>query len=358
MDGLEVARRRLHNEHLSGPPCADPLSVVRRLTAVQAQEYAVAKWSVAQRCSGVDDATVQRLVDDGTILRTHVLRPTWHFVPGEDLGWIQALTGPRVHVFNGYYTRGHGLDAETASRTNKVIASALRGGNHLTRRELGEALAAAGFPATGNKLAYVVMFAELEGLIANGVMRGRQHTYALVDERVPAPRVLPPEAALAELTLRYFRSHGPATVKDFSWWSSLTAAQIREGIALAGLVSDTVDGRTVWFPPDTDPAPPPPDALLLQGYDEYVVAYSDTKFVYNVSGRSPAPGRYTDNMMFHPIAFGGQLGAFWRRLAKPKGITIEIDLLVMPTRRQRAALREELDRYERFAGLPLTVVEV
>ncbi|HTF09709.1 MAG TPA: winged helix DNA-binding domain-containing protein [Asanoa sp.] len=358
MEASEIAPRRLHQQHLAGPPCADPVAAVRRLGCVQAQEYAVAKWSLGQRCApGVTDADVQRLLDDGTILRTHLLRPTWHFVLGEELGWIQAVTAHRVHVFNGHYNRMHGLDAATAAATTKVITDALRGGNHLTRKELAAALSDAGFSATGNKLAYVVMFAELDGLIANGVQRGKQHTYALVEERAPAPRRLDPIAGLAELTRRYFTSHGPATIKDFAWWSSLTVAEIKRGIAACGaaLASEVVDGRTLWFAADAPAPAPPPAAALLQGYDEYVVAYSDTKFAYNLAGASPAPGQYTENMMFHPIAFDGQVGALWRRKAGPKGIALDIDLLIDPTERQRRALKTEIDRYEAFAGLPVTV---
>ncbi|MDG4824381.1 winged helix DNA-binding domain-containing protein [Asanoa sp. WMMD1127] len=361
MDATEIGPRRLHQQHLAGPPSADPVEAVRRLGCVQAQEYAVAKWSLGQRSGGgVTDAAVQSLLDEGVILRTHILRPTWHFVLGSELGWIQAATAHRVHVFNGYYNRGHGLTPEVAARTNEVITSALRGGNHLTRNELGAALAAAGFEATGNKLAYVVMFAELEGLIANGVMRGKQHTYALVSERVPDPVTLSAPEALAELTRRYFTSHGPATVKDFAWWSSLTVAEIKQGIALCGdaLAHEVVDGRTLWFAADAPPPAPAPAASLLQGYDEYVVAYSDTKFVYNVASASPDPGRYTDNMMFHPIAFDGQVGAFWRRKVKPKGIALEIDLLIEPTARHRKALAAEIDRYAAFTGLPVTVTYV
>lgn len=359
MDGLEIAHRRLHAQRLVGPPLPDPVSVVRHFGAMQAQEYAVAKWSVAQRTTGVDDAAMQKLIDDGSILRTHVLRPTWHFVAAEDLGWLQALTGPRVQVFNRYYNRQHGLDDEVAARTNKLIAGALRGGNHLTRVEVGEVLAAGGFPATGNKLAYVVMRAELDGVVANGAMRGRQHTYALVEERVAAARALDPDAALAELTLRYFTAHGPATVRDFAWWSSLTATQIKRGLDLVGdaLACDVVEGRTVWFRPGAAP-PPRPSALLLQGYDEYVVAFSDTKFAFNLGGGSPAPGRYPENSMMHPIAVDSQLVGFWRRTVKGRGLALELDLFGRITAAQRRALDKEIERYGAYAGVPLTVTTV
>jgi hypothetical protein len=144
MDAMEIAHRRLHNQRLSGPPADDPVAVVRELGAVQSQEYAIAKWSLGQRCQGVDDRTVQHAIDSGAIVRTHALRPTWHFVAAEDVGWIQALTGPRVLGTIGTYFRQAGLDdPDLVAKASKSIVDALRGGNHLTRTELGAALAPA-----------------------------------------------------------------------------------------------------------------------------------------------------------------------------------------------------------------------
>jgi hypothetical protein len=359
MDGLEIAHRRLHAQHLVGPPLPDPVSVVRHFGAMQAQEYPVAKWSVAQRTRGIDDAQMQKLLDDGSILRTHVLRPTWHFVAADDLGWLLALTAPRVHAYNAYYYRQTGVDDAAAARATALAVDALRGGNHLTRAELATLFDEAGLPAKGIPLGYLMMRVELAGVIANGVMRGKQHTYSLVAERVPAPRPLEPDEALAELTLRYFTAHGPATTKDFAWWSSLTLAQIKRGLALVdgALTSDVVDGRTVWFRPGAAPAARP-SALLLQGYDEYVVAFSDTKFAFNLAGASPAPGRYTLNSMMHPIAVDTQLVGFWRRIPQGRGLALELDLFARTTAAQRRALDEEIQRYGDYAGAPLTVTTV
>ncbi len=343
MDGLEVARRRLRAQHLVGSPLPDPVAVVRHFAAVQAQEYPYALWAVDQRTPGVGALALRKLVDDGAVLRTHALRPTWHFLAAEDLGWVQALTGPRVHAFNGYYYRLHGLDTASAAQTNRLIVDALRGGHHLTRPELAAALATGGFPASGNRLAYVVMWAELEGLIANGPMRGKQHTYALVEERVPAPRELAGDAALAELTARFFAAHGPATVKDFAWWSSLTVTQIKRGLDVVGsaLESAEVDGLTVWF----DPAAPTggevsPTAFLLQAYDEYVVAYSNTKFAFNPDGIGE------QRALMHPIIVDGRLAGFWARRGSAVELELATELATGLTARQRKALEAELARHE------------
>jgi hypothetical protein len=361
MDGREIARRRLRAQHLTGTPLPDPVAVVGHLAAVQAQEFPYALWSVAQRTTGVRIADVRKLVDDGALVRTHALRPTWHLLAPEDVGWIQALTGPRVQAFNAHYYRQVGIDTESAARTNALIAGALRGGNHLTRKELAAVLEAGGHPAAGIRLAYIMMYAELEGLVVNGPMRGKQHTYALAGERIPAPRELAGDAALAELTRRFFTAHGPATVKDFAWWSSLTVAQIMRGLELAGpaLTSAETDGLTVWY----DPAAPSggdlaTNAHLLQGFDEYVVAYRNTKFAYNLGGLVADPARYTDNALFHPVMVDGQLFGFWRRMPQGKGFRLELDLMTEPNPEQRSALDAELARHEAFTGVPVTVSPV
>ena len=340
MDGREVAHRRMRAQRLVGTPLTDPVAVVRHFGGVQAQELPYALWGVTQRTAGFHVADVRALVDDGAIVRTHALRPTWHFLAPEDLGWIQALTGPRVHAFNAYYYRKFGIDADTAAHSNALITDALRGGNHLTRKELGELVGASGI-----KLAYVVMYAELEALIVNGPMRGKQHTYALAEERIPAPRGLSGDEALAEFTRRYFSTHGPATIKDLAWWSSLTVAQIKRGLALAGpaLATTEINGLTLWY--DHTAAQQgeiAPTARLLQGYDEYVVAYSNTKFAYNLDGLVADPQRYTDNMMVNPIIVDSQLAGFWRR---PQG-RLDIDVVAGLTADQRAALDTEVARHE------------
>ena len=357
MDGLEIAHRRLHNQRLAGPPAADPVAVVRHLGAVQAQEYAIAKWSVGQRTTGVHDRDVQALIDSGAIVRTHALRPTWHFVAAEDVGWIQALTGPRVLTTIGHYFRQAGLDdTELIARSTKAIVAALRGGNHLTRAELGAALAAGGVEATGMSLGFIVSRAELEGLIGNGVMRGKQHTYALLEERIANPRTYTHDEALAELTRRYFTSHGPATIKDFVWWSSLTVAQIRKGLSLvgSGLVSETVDGRQYWFAPgDPPPRDRSPSVHVLQTYDECGVAYTESRPVLNLAGLDlQLPN---NNTLAHLYTMDSQVAGWWRRVVERDGIVAEMSPVVKLTVAKRKAVEAAFRRYAEFANVPVTV---
>src|SRR5205823_11718341 len=164
------------------------------------------------------------------ILRTHVLRPTWHFVLPEDIRWLLAATAHRVHRLNAFVYRQQGLDEPTRSRATDLAAAALDERKSLTRKEIGEVLEHAGIDVGGLRLTLLVMHAELEAVICSGGLRGRQHTYALLDERAPHARRLDRDEALAELALRYFTGHGPATAKDLASWASLTVAEGTRGL--------------------------------------------------------------------------------------------------------------------------------
>jgi len=356
MDRLEAAHRRLHAQHLSGPPLPDPAAVVRHLGAVQAQELAMARWSLGQRSADADDAVVQAALDAGAVLRTHALRPTWHFVAPGDLRWIQALTGPRVRRLSAYYERQAGIDDELVERATAVMVGALQGGNHLTRRELAEALSVAGIEADGVRLAYLVMAAELAAVVVSGAGRGKQQTYALVDERVPPTPPREPDEALAELTRRWFTSHGPATAKDFSWWSSLTLTQVRRGLEIVGdeLEAVDVDGLTCWFAPSAPPVrDPSPTAHVLQGYDEYGVAYTESRPVLNIAGRAIAPA--DANQVIQPLLLDSQGIGWWRRKVGRGEVAAEVHLAAPVSDAEMAAVRAAFDRFAAFVGTSVRV---
>jgi winged helix DNA-binding protein len=353
MRDAEIAHRRLRSQRLSGDGCATPEEVVGWLAAVQSQDYGPARWSLGQRCAGIDDAAVERAFADGAVLRTHVLRPTWHFVTPDDIRWMLELTGPRVHLQSGTMYRRLGLDAELRGRSEALLAEALRGGRQRTRKELGEELAAAGFETGGFRLAYHLMSAELNGVVCSGAPRGRQHTYALLEERAPRSRRLDPDEALAELTLRYFTSHGPATVKDFTWWSSLTVADIRRGLEMAGakLERTEIDGVPYWCGEAEPPRRPAPRAQLLQTYDEYVVGYSQSRKVLDESGALRALTR--DEGMFTALAvLDGTAVGRWRRTLRKDAVEIELRHHLPLDEADERALREAAARHGEFLGVP------
>jgi len=287
----------MRNQRLWGPGLDTPEAVVRWLVAMQSQEFGPAKWAVGQRTAGATNAALGRPYAEGAILRTHILRPTWHFVAARDLRWLMALSGPRVHALNAFMDRRLELDASVIARTDAVLTEAVEGGRHLTRTDLAERLNLAGIEASGQRLAYIVMRAELNAVICSGTPRGKQHTYALFDERVPPGPRFDRDQALAELTERYFTSRGPATLKDFSRWSSLTLTDCRRGLELAAsrLEHDVVDGRTYWFSTSSAcpiPSPESPRIDLVQIYDEYVMGIA--KVAILSSCQAPRPACFRD----------------------------------------------------------------
>jgi len=243
-----IVRLRLRDHKLATSEFRTPEQVVSWLGAVQAQDYPGAKWALGLRARGVTDAMVEQAFGDGRILRTHVLRPIWHFLAPGDIRWILCICGPRVHAMNATYYRKMELDAPTFNRAISVIERALEGGKHLTRAELASVLKRGGIEAAGMRLAYLVMHAELDAVICSGPRRANQFTYALLDERVPPVPVMDREASLAALAGRYFSSHGPATLRDYVWWSGLRTADARTGIEMnrSTLEQRIIDGRTFW----------------------------------------------------------------------------------------------------------------
>ena len=187
MPNLEIAQRRLLNQHIAGAPLAEPCAVVAWLGVVQSQDYPAAKWAVGQRVQDATDTAIEQAFREGAILRTHVLRPTWHFVLPADIRWMLALTAPRVHAAMAYNYRLLELDDALFAESQAVLAKALQGGRQLTRPELVSALQQAGFAADNLRLSHLLIRAELDGLICSGARRGKQHTYALLDERVHSP---------------------------------------------------------------------------------------------------------------------------------------------------------------------------
>jgi hypothetical protein len=329
-----------------------PADVVTWLGAVQAQDYAGAKWAVAQRAGGCSDAQVELTCDRGDIVRTHVMRPTWHFVAPADVRWMLALTAPRVLAASAYYHRQVGIDARTFDRSNAALAAALEGGRHLTRLELARSLEAAGIRAAGIRLAYLLMRAELDALVCSGPRRGKQFTYALLDERVPATRPLDRDEALAELTRRYFTSHGPATLRDFAWWSGLTVADGTKGVELARahLAREVVDGKVHWLAPASRPGPAKkPTVHLLPNYDEYLVAYQD---------RGPSFDRRDNVLSNHVVVKDGRVIGAWRRTVGQATVTIETRLVARLDADEMRELRAAAERYGRFLGLSVKLTNV
>jgi hypothetical protein len=289
---LDIARWRLRSQHLVAPFAASASEAVGRLLAVQAENPGQAVWAVASRTQNPGETDLATLLDDGGVLRTHVLRPTWHFVRAEDIGWLLDLTGPRVRRVTGQQLHNaHGLDERAIEQAVGAVTQALASKGELTRAQLADELHNRGVRTTGQMLMILLAHVELDGLICSGRPVDGDHSYALMAQRVPAPRRLLRRAeALAELALRYFTGHGPATERDLAYWATLTLTDVRAGLEQVRdrLDSFDHDGRTFWHAPaDAPSGPQQPAGHLLQILDEIYRGYQDSRWVLDAAGDVP-----------------------------------------------------------------------
>jgi hypothetical protein len=352
----DITARRLHAQRLVGEALSSADEVVRLLGAVQSQDYAGAKWALGQRTIGVTDADIDRLFDEGHILRTHVMRPTWHFVLPEDIRWLLDLTGRRVSRTLAGRQRELGLDEGEIRRATAIMSEALAGGRYLTRPELGSLLEVAGISPEGQRLAHLVMAAELEGAIVSGPRRGKQFTYAVLAERAPRARTLDREQALGELARRYFRSHGPAQIHDFVWWSGLTASDARAGLELAGADLDhaVVAGKEHWFDARVQGDGLAEEvAHLLPNWDEYTVGYRDRDAAMPADGLFDPALFPFGSILSNVVTVAGRVRGSWRRTAARGSVCVEIRTLDRLDHAEVAAVEVAAGHLGRFLELPV-----
>jgi hypothetical protein len=319
---------------------------------MQAQEFVPAMWSVAQRSTNVNVRDIERRFSDGAILRTHLLRPTWHFVFADDIRWVLEATSARVHMLNGHMYRREGVDDELAAKCTRLLTEALRGGGQLTREEVAAWFSRNGVEASGMRLAYILMRAELDALICSGARKGKQHTYALLEERAPGAKALGTEGALAELTRRYFSTRGPATVKDYTKWSSLTMAQARSGLEMveAELARVEVEHRVYWNAATPRPMPDSPVVDLIQGYDEIVSSYGESRdlLLSEVGNRGTNP----DPPLLNSVLLDGRLAGNWKESLARRELIVNTRLYRSLESSAAAALERAVQRLGDFYAMP------
>jgi DNA glycosylase AlkZ-like len=349
----DVSKIRMGRMGLIDAGFQRPLDVVEAHLAMQAQDYDSAKWSIGQRLTEAVDADVERVVSKGIILRTHVLRPTWHFVARRDLRWVMALSGPRLQRGLEPRYRQLELDVKTRSRAEKLISKQLQGGNHLVRRDLGEVLRKSHIEPNGQRLAHLLMHCELEAVVCSGRVRGKAHTYALFDERVPRGRTFNRDQAVVELVQRYLMSHGPATLKDMSWWSGLTTTDLRSGLeALSTQVrNESVEGLTLWSMGEERPAnQPTPVVQLLQAYDEFVVGYTESRYLGDPRAARVRSAFIDRNLRNSTVMLDDRVAGHWRRSTTPSKVEVDVELYAALKGAARMALGRTVDELSRFIG--------
>lgn len=323
--------------------------MVETVGAVQAQDFSGAIWGVGLR---VKKSTYESIVSDfntGKILRTHVMRPTWHFVSPQDIRWMLVLTRERVSKRIHAYNAPLGLNETIFSRANKQIEKELQKNDNLTRQELKHSLHRVGISTTVQKLAHLVMRAELDGLITSGPLRGKQFTYALMDNRAPASTLLPREKMLGMLAERYFSAHGPATLHDFSWWSGLTLAETREGVTHSrGLEKIDYSNQTYWFSKKQKTFSKEDEKIyLLPNYDEYTIGYWSKHALY-----LPVDTHiFSGNGFYHTIVCRGKVVGTWKRILQKNSFIIQTKFISPLNKDEKEQLQEAVHAYGEFFGM-------
>ncbi len=352
MEDRQIARWRLRSQHLVAPHATSAAEVVRSLLGVQAENAGQAAWAVASRTERPDATELDALLDEGRVVRTHVLRPTWHFVAADDIGWLLELTAPRVRpLILRQLTATHGLVGESLDRATSIVLQALAGQTDQTREQLSECLRRDGVEPNGQLVMLLLALLELDRLICSGRRNEGLHTYAAFSDRVLSFRRLERDEALAELALRYFTGHGPATERDLAYWATLTLGDVRSGLAQVRgrLSSFDHDGRTYWHAPGE---PPPgtrldPAGHLLQILDEIYRGYQDSRMVLDGERLAPA-GRETAIGM---ALVDAQLVAGMKRTI---GRRVVFDITPYDgtlSSSQRSAVEQAAARYAEFLGL-------
>ncbi len=356
MDVHDLLNSRLLNQQISarGP---NPEAILKDLGAVQAQDYTAALWAVGLRCKSCSKSDVEAAVAGRKIARTWLMRGTLHFAPSSDIKWMLRLFSPRLVRTAESRDRHLGLTDETVRKTRSLFRRALRGGKHLTRSAMYEVMERGGVPASNNLGYHMLYRAAWDGLICFGPHTGAEPTFVLADEWLPKQAPLGRKQALAEMVVRYFCSHGPATVKDFVWWSGLTVSDARLGIekAHSKLREEIVDGTTYYVPRrPTGKAVAQRSVYLLPAFDEYLVGYADRSAILGAKEtqkwiRDANVAVVHSNGIFLPtLVVEGTVAGVWKRANAKAGLTVTLLPFRKLTAEQMAEVREQVENYGRF----------
>jgi Winged helix DNA-binding domain len=358
MDQTAIAPIRLASQHLAGNRLSQPGELIAWMGAMQSQDYPMARWAIGARLPGATDQEVEAAIDRAELIRTHVLRPTWHFVTPHDVYWMLDLTASRIKASQRARDRQLELSEEVYSKSNAILVKALRDGRHLTRQQLVAVLNKAGIATDQNRASHLFMRAELEGIIASGENHDQKPTYALLSERVKTTHRLSRDEALAELARRYFTSRGPATLQDFTWWSGLTAGDARQALdsVKPELHEQLIGERSYWMTPNNIGfAGHTPIVHLLPQYDEFTISYANRMDSINTEVEGFMK-EISDRGIFRPIVIvNGQVMGIWKRTARKSSLLVEVRLFVEADEASQQMIIAAGLRYGKFTGMQTEV---
>jgi len=349
MTTYHLTHQRLHHQQISAPALTKAEEVVNWLGAVQAQDYLGSLWAIGLRMQQATEASIEQAIAARTIVRTWPMRGTLHFVSPRNVRWMLNLLTPRVIARCAGLYKQAGLDKAIFAKSRKLFIKALEGGGQLSRNEMYEVLEQGNISTTDQRGLHIIGHLAQEGLLCLGTRKGKQQTFVLLDEWIPSPGILEREEALAELTQRYFASHGPATINDYAWWSGLTIADAKAGLEMVKSQFDfeVIEDTTYWMGQNRPAKIKSSGTHLLPAYDEYTVAYKDRSAVLN-----PVHEQLARNGIFNPVIVSdGKVVGTWKRTINKSNIVIEAKHFDTPA--QSSLHQRAVENYAKFMGMPV-----
>jgi hypothetical protein len=343
----QIAKPRLVSQQIAGTKFLTAKEIVAWMGAMQAQNYAMAKWAIGVRLPNSTDRDIETALDNGEVLRTHLLRPTWHLVSADDIYWMLELTAPHIKASQKSRHKQLALSETVFAKSNSIIGKALSNGEHLTRDELVAELHKAKIATDENRAAHLLFWAELDGISCSGATKGGKPTHALLEKRAPKPKSISREEALAKLAGKYFTSHGPATLQDFVWWSGLPAGDAKIALEMAkpGLVSEEFEKQTYWLSGSIS-VTGQESIYLLPAYDEFIISYKDRSAALPFEHFSKA---VSNNGIFRPVILvSGQVVGIWKRTIKKDKVFVETELFTKLNKATMALIAEAVLPFGRF----------
>ncbi|WP_162946621.1 winged helix DNA-binding domain-containing protein [Chitinophaga barathri] len=349
----DILQLRLEQQYITKPFTGKAPGLASHLCAMQAQDYAAAKWAMGLRMPGFTDEMADAAFADKSLIRTYSVRSTIHIVHPEDARWLIALTRDRFVSTSASLNRKLELDEKTLLKSTTIIRDALTGGKELTRDELKLLLEKKKINCESQRLNHMLYRAGMDQVLCFGKRRGKEFTYALLDDYVPAGKKIPQQEALSRLALRFITGHGPATAQDFSWWSGHPVTACKAAFLSHGksLHSVTVQDQEYWMLPDIKPGKPATGIKLLSGFDEYYMGFKDKGLMLDKEFSKPMST--PNGLLPYIILLNRKVAGTWRRNIKKNIIGMEYTPFKPFTAAQQKALKEAAKPFGKFIGLPL-----
>ena len=353
---MNIAQIRLYNHQLLSKKFSAPEDLVEWKGAVQAQDLNMAKWAMGMRLNDSIMQDIDQAINLGKITRTHILRPTWHFVSSKDLHAFLSFSAPRIKLIAASRHKQLEINDALLKKSHSIIIKTISVNGYATRENIVEAFKIENIALNNNRTAHILMLAELDGIICGGRIVNKKHSYVLINNHIPDPGKINKTVAMAKLAVQYFRSHGPATIEDFTWWSGLSIKEVKNTMET---IKDKIERLEVnnhiyWMCPEHEFGGYDNPYLIIPAYDEYLISYKDRSAVIDTGKLKSA---VSSNGIFRPVILkNGIVKGIWKRMIEKHTISIEINMFEKYFKEDRRNIEEKIFEYSRFLDKDINTI--